>query len=232
MKRGPVPASAPMNAAIGDRYGRWVILSFERNKWQRWSAFCRCDCGTKRLVCLASLKDGTSPSCGCQSADFLRQHVFRAAFRHGHASGGRRSPEYKAWASMRRRCENTASANFRLYGGRGIRVCPEWHVFEAFLQDVDMRPGPGYSLDRIDNDGNYEPGNVRWATSKQQCRNTRANRYVELNGRRMTLVECAEQAGFVGRSGYHLIHLRLRRGWSIERAVSTPIRQHTRGTRA
>lgn len=107
--------------------------------------------------------------------------------KHGYA--GRSNPEYRAWSAMRSRCLTESHKFYRHYGGRGIRVCPEWSEFPAFLADVGLRPHAGLSLDRIDNDGNYEPGNVRWATSDQQRRNTQRTVMLSISGERRCLSE-------------------------------------------
>lgn len=91
--------------------------------------------------------------------------------RHGHKSGGRSSPEYQAWASMRCRCVNQRDPHWPRYGGRGVSVCDSWASFEAFLADMGPRPSSTHSLDRVDNNGNYEPSNCRWATKAEQSRN-------------------------------------------------------------
>lgn len=118
---------------------------------------------------------------------------------------------------MINRCSDTDDAHRENYAARGIRVCPRWRSFASFLADMGHRP-PGKELDRIDNDGNYEPGNVRWATRKENLRNRRSTRLVEFRGQLRTLAECSELSG-VSR---WLMYDRLRRGWSAERAVSEP----------
>ena len=97
----------------------------------------------------------------------------KAIMKHGARSGGKFPSEYAAWVCMRQRCRNPKHAKYRLYGARGITICPEWETFEQFIKDMGLKPSPELSLDRIDNNGNYEPSNCRWATSSQQNRNRR-----------------------------------------------------------
>lgn len=133
---------------------------------------------------------------------------------------GRFSPEYRAFRAAKQRCMNPRAQHYERYGGRGIRVCNEWLApdgYVKFFQHVGPRPGPGYSLDRIDNDGNYEPGNVRWATQQAQLRNQRRSVFVEWRGERKTVAEWAERAGMPG----NLLSLRLNRGWPMERAMTS-----------
>lgn len=143
------------------RFGRLVVTGQAPNlgKETRW--FCVCDCGTKTIAQSNNLRSGNTTSCGCM-----------ARLRHGHSKVGKRHPLYGRWAAMIQRCTNPNHRQFGRYGGRGITVCDEWRTsFVAFLNDVGSPPGPRYSLDRIDNDKGYEPGNVRWATQSQQCLN-------------------------------------------------------------
>jgi hypothetical protein len=119
---------------------------------------------------------------------------------------------------MRDRCRNPKHRAYKNYGGRGITVCERWNSFENFYADVGDRPSPKHSIDRIDNDLGYEPGNVRWADQKTQSRNSRRNRLVAINGETLCLQDWAERMGL----GRCTIYDRLRRGWSIERALTTP----------
>ncbi len=137
--------------------------------------------------------------------------------KHGHKAGGRYTPEYIAWQNILARCTNPKAQAWANYGGRGITVCERWRRdFTAFLADVGLRPSPGLDIDRIDNDGSYEPGNVRWATRRDNCRHRRSTRWVEINGERISLIEAAERA----RVSYSLVKGRVQRGWSIERALT------------
>lgn len=136
-----------------------------------------------------------------------------AAMEHGNNRGGKRTKEYRTWAHILGRCNNPSDANYCYYGARGIRVAPEWaDSFEAFLRDVGRAPSPRHSIDRINNDGNYEPGNVRWATSAEQNRNTRKNVFV--NG--MCLVDACAALGI----SYGAAQARIRKGQTPEQAIA------------
>jgi len=123
----------------------------------------------------------------------------------------------QAWRSMHRRCTDPAIAHFERYGGRGITVCERWRSFDNFLADMGEAP-PNLSLDRRDNDGNYEPGNCRWATQSEQLRNSTTARILEFRGKAQCVTAWAEELGLAHNS----IQKRLRDGWSIKRALSTP----------
>jgi len=128
------------------------------------------------------------------------------------------TPEYRAWINMKSRCNTPSSSHYEEYGGRGIRVCIEWETsFPAFLAAMGARPTADHSLDRIDTNGNYEPGNCRWATRKEQQRNLRTNRIVVTQDRgEETLAEAAERSG----AKYNTVLYRLKRGWSLQQALS------------
>jgi len=118
-----------------------------------------------------TLRNGMTRSCGCLATELKRER----ATTHGHATT-RTTPTYNSWAQISQRCENKNNAAFNNYGGRGITVCARWRVFENFLADMGERP-LGCSLDRVNNDGNYEPVNCRWATRLEQARNRRPRRF-------------------------------------------------------
>lgn len=131
-----------------------------------------------------------------------------------------RSVEYRVWRSMIERCYQRTHPKYPRYGGRGITVCKRWRKsFFNFLADVGRRPAPKMTIDRENNDGNYEPGNVRWATAKEQARNRSSNRIVALNGERTSLIVACEKLGL----RYGTIKRRLQRGWDETKALMTPI---------
>lgn len=140
--------------------------------------------------------------------------------RHGHGKkGGKPSRTYNSWTGMRRRCLSQRAANYARYGGRGIRVCERWATsFLHFLADMGERPSAAHQLDRIDNQGHYEPGNCRWATVHEQRRNTRQTVAITIEGRTMCLTDWAREAGMPART----LHTRIRNGWDPKRAISAP----------
>lgn len=140
---------------------------------------------------------------------------------HGESTWADNTPEYAAWVRMVRRCENPRHRAYPFYGGRGISVCDRWRMsYRLFLEDMGRRPSPGHSLDRVDVDRNYEPGNVRWATKVEQMRNMRSNRWVTVRGERMTLAEAIERHSVVSRKA---VEARLKSGWDEERAICAPM---------
>jgi hypothetical protein len=153
---------------------------------------------------------------------------------HGRARGlaNRRhgltmTPEHRVWRNIHQRCENPNDEHYPDYGGRGIRVCERWASFEAFLEDMGTRPGCGYTIDRRDVNGDYEPGNCRWATVAEQNRNKRTTKLVTFDGRTMCVAEWARESG-VSRN---LILYRLAAGWPVERALREPSRRPSRVVR-
>lgn len=156
---------------VGSVFGRLTALSqvLPNHRGQAvWR--CRCDCGTEKDIRASSLKGGIASSCGCLYREV--RPIIRLT--HGDKPKVRKVPaEYTAWTNMMTRCTNPKHNRWHRYGGRGIKVCDRWlNSYEDFLADVGRRPGPDYSLDRYPNaDGDYEPGNVRWATDGEQARN-------------------------------------------------------------
>lgn len=129
-----------------------------------------CSCGEIRQVCGRDLRSGHTKSCGCYGLETRT----KALTKHGWATAANRRPEYRSWKHAKERCHNPRTKAWARYGGRGIAMCEEWrNSFEAFIAHVGPKPSPKHSIDRINNDGNYEPGNVRWATPKEQVANQR-----------------------------------------------------------
>lgn len=145
--------------------------------------------------------------------------------KHGHTAGGRWHPNYSRWKAMKKRCENPRHPSYDNYGGRGIQVCERWQRYSNFLEDMGLPPFEGAELDRIDNDGNYEPGNCRWATITENARNKRGSRHVTWNGRTQTVFAWAEELNIRPRT----LWMRLfSHGWSIERALTEGVRCRNR----
>jgi hypothetical protein len=150
---------------LGKTFGHLVVVE-KSKKYGHW--ICQCDCGRKALIASGALRLGRTRSCGC------RHWEKSFTLRHGHAREGKKSPEYRAWRSMIDRCTRPKRKDWKDYGGRGIKICRRWRKFENFLFDVGHKPSASMSLDRFpDSNGNYKPGNVRWATHSQQMKNRR-----------------------------------------------------------
>lgn len=165
----------------GQVFGRLTVLGLTRRDRSSDWWLCLCECGAEKEVRRSCLKSGNTRSCGCLSREAAKRHIADIILtntRHGHARRGATSGEYVAYMSARRRCQRTEGhPDYRDYAGRGIRF--NFESFEQFLANLGPRPSRSHSLDRIDNDGNYEPGNVRWATHKEQSVNRRPRRIVD-----------------------------------------------------
>lgn len=193
------------------RFGRLTVIAegAKGTGRQRWRV--RCDCGALAEVVRSHLLTGSTSSCGC----LARERMHALNLKHGRSE----TAEFDIWQGMIRRCEDTKSDAWANYGARGISVCARWREsFAAFLADVGPRPSPGHSIDRIDNNGNYEPANCRWATWREQQRNRRSNVELEFRGERACLVVWSERTGIA----LGTLCRRLRRGWSVERTLTEP----------
>lgn len=198
----------------GKRFTRLVAVSrTERRRrglvvWE-----CVCDCGEIVHVTSTNLNLGLTRSCGCYQKDMQREAITK----HGRA----RTPEYRAWVDLKTRCTSSSNSRWEGYGGRGIKVCDRWlESFENFYADMGDRPSVKHSIDRIDNDGDYCPENCQWATPKEQYSNRSTNRYLTYQGRTLNVTEWSAEIGI----SREVLYNRLSKGWSEERALTTPLK--------
>jgi hypothetical protein len=198
---------------IGKRFGYWLIKEYKGlDKHSHQIYLCRCDCGNEKIVTLGNLKTGKSTNCGCEKLKKQMGNTWNK--KHGMSF----SREYRSWESMLNRCEKTNDKEYPMWGGRGIKVCERWHDFNNFYADMGTRP-KGMTLDRIDNNGDYEPSNCRWATAKTQSNNRRSNTLITYKGRTQTLQQWADETGiYSGTISMRINHY----GWSVEKALTTP----------
>lgn len=188
----PIPTDPRFQNLTGKRFGRLVVLAYLGKTKSKSSSLwrCRCDCGKMTRSAGNKLRGNHTRSCGCLSRS--RLPVFNKT--HGFA-GDKRPPEYNIWRAMRERCRNPKIKNYGRYGGRGIKVCKRWDSFACFIADVGWRPSNNHSLERIDNNKGYKPGNVTWATRTEQGRNKRNNHLVTYNGITLCISAWAERLG-------------------------------------
>ncbi|GDY37246.1 hypothetical protein [Acidovorax sp. NB1] len=199
----------------GQRFGRLLVMARDGkspNGNARW--LCACDCGASTVRASASLRSGVALSCGCLRKERVANANVERLYRHGETVGGKDTHTYRVWRAMVARCTNPKNDAFQWYGGRGISVCDRWMVFDHFLADMGAAPD-GMSIDRTNNNGDYEPNNCRWATKLEQANNTRANVFLEWRGETHTMAQWCRKLGL--RVG--TVHKRLKMGWSVDRAL-------------
>lgn len=207
-----------------DKIGRLTLIDEgprARDGHRQWNTVC--DCGTNKIVCEKQLIAGTSKSCGC----LQRELGGRRSTRHGLSAWNKEKQSYLyiTWNSIIQRTQNPNNHGYAHYGARGIGLHPEWRFdFKKFLIDIEselgIRPSKDYSLDRINNDAGYIPGNLRWATRKQQKRNSRTTKMVTFMGIQKPQIEWAETYGIPA----SILSARLTSGWEIRKALETPVR--------
>jgi hypothetical protein len=196
----------------GQIFGRLTILEQVENKNGRVQWKCQCECGNIIFVQSGCLRGGHTKSCGCLCLEINREK----ATIHGMCN----TPEYNVWTLIKKRCCNPSDEAFKNYGGRGITICDEWNNdFMAFYNYVGPRPSKKHSIDRINNNSGYRPGNVRWATRYEQNNNGRNNHEITIHGWTMNL---GQWAHFVGKSR-QTIFSRLQKGWYPAKAIFYPI---------
>jgi hypothetical protein len=188
---------------------------------------CRCNCGTKVEVLLASLIRGNTKSCGCYQIELVKEKG-----RLKSEKSGNKHPYYNTYSNMLKRCYNEDNPDYKRWGGRGIKVCKRWRRGDGkksgllcFVEDMGEKPDKSYTLDRINNNGNYEPNNCRWVSRKENCRNTRQNRFIKYKGERFTLGQIVEKYGVRGLNPQALWS-RLNLGWGIKEALTTPVKKY------
>jgi len=214
LTKGFMPARIYVN---GLKYGRLLVLEDLGGNPKQ--VLCRCDCGNDHFVISVLLRNGSTKSCGC----------LRRTPPTNKTHGKSNSATYRVWAGMMTRCTNEKEPSWKNYGGRGITVCERWKKFENFLTDMGERP-IGLTIDRYpNNDGNYEPGNCRWATYTEQAENRRSARYVVIYGVSMKLSVASARFGISSsRIRDRIDHL----GWAPESAVETPVNFYKRNGKA
>jgi hypothetical protein len=190
----------------GQVFERLTVLEFSHiaNK-KRYYWKCLCECGNIKTVRGEHLTGQRIRSCGCLYGTHRRS----------------KSPEYKAWEKLKHRCSNSNNPGYARYGGRGITVCDRWKdSFENFFEDMGERPSPKHSIDRIDNDGNYEKSNCRWGTDTEQMNNTCWNAFITWEGKKVRRTELLKMYDIK----LHTFLWRIKKDWSIEEALLTPVR--------
>jgi hypothetical protein len=230
---GPLlPLPQAWGALIGRKFGHLTVIGYTgvMTKHKQRKITCRCDCSAGYYVDVLrhALESSNTTSCGCVQSESVRASN-RARSGHPPLTGRTTNPLYQVWASIKRRCFNPECAAYKDYGGRGITMYGPWaesfEVFQAYVEGVlGPRPSPDHSLDRPNNDGNYQPGNFRWATKKQQARNTRRSKIHEINGEHKPMMEWIEIARHHGSAicantvKNRIYHL----AWTLDDALATP----------
>lgn len=199
---------------INKKFNRLTVIKAMGNNEHNLRLFlCRCDCdGNEKLITLSDLRSGKTKSCGC----FNKELQSKRCFKHGYYS----HPLYYTWKGMMARCYNDKNINYKYYGSRGITVCSEWHDLKNFIKDIEPIRIPGLTLHRKNNDGNYEPGNIEYATKKVQNNLKRNNVLIDFNNKTQNLTQWAEEL----KMNSDTLWARLfRYHWTTEDALSIPV---------
>ena len=203
----------------GCRFGLLVAVSPSHTEHSQWKWKFKCDCGNTTVSFVHSAK--VTGHCGCKTQQRLHQRHLK----HGQSG----TALYKRWAAMKDRCGNPNNLHYDRYGGRGVRVCERWEdSFEAFCEDMGEPPSGAHTIERVDNDGDYAPGNCCWATRKVQQNNRHGNIIVTINGQTKTLMQWCNAVG----KNYGTVQGRMKRGWDVEKALSVEVDPQHRNRRA
>lgn len=201
----------------GQTFGRLTVISPAQNKGKKTAWLCLCSCGNEKIIRTSALTRGLTKSCGCINHDNLLNRNIKHNLSHFRI--------YRIWECIKTRCINQNTNYYKHYGKRGIKLCDAWLNFENFKNWAFSNGySEGLTIDRIDVNGNYEPSNCRWVTPKTQARNRRNNHLLTYNGITLCLTEWSEKLGI----SYSALESRILRGWSIEKALFTPIRSRNK----
>lgn len=206
----------------GQKFNRLTVIRYVGSNYRgdaEW--LCKCDCGNEIVTTGYRLRNGTTNSCGCLHKEITSKGKFHTT----HGMHG--SPEYSIWSDIKKRCnpKNKNNPKYRLYAGRGIKVCKRWHRFENFLADMGVRPSPKHSIDRRNNNGDYTPDNCYWATDIEQANNKRSNVRLTWQGRTLTAAEWSREVSIPA----SVIRDRYKAGWHIDRILTQPLRRWDAG---
>ncbi len=203
------------------KFNNWIVikeLPKYKDKYRRTFVLCQCKCGIQKPVALITLRNNTSKSCGCLWKP--KSGSNHGMYKHGEAIKGKRTKEWRSWNAMIRRCKYPSMDDFPRYGGKGIKVCKRWlgkNGYIHFLKDIGRAPSPKHSLDRINNNGNYESNNCRWATPSEQILNSSKARFIIYKGKTLPIGQWAKKLDI----NRQTIQMRLDvYNWSIEKALS------------
>lgn len=217
-----------MDDLINKKFGRLTVLSLHEIR-QRYTDsgakngkyyyyLCKCECGNNIIVERHNLTSGNSKSCGCYNHDKIMERCYK--------HNGCKEKLYCVYRGMLQRCNCKSHKYYKNYGGRGIKVCDEWKDYTSFRKwSINNGYKIGLSIDRIDNNKGYSPDNCRWTTPTIQARNTRRSRFIEFNGEKLTMIEWSERTGVPSGT----LWLRLKNGWDVDRALSTPVNKYANG---
>lgn len=210
----PLPPRA--QDKTGHTYGRLTVISpVGKNKHGHIYWLCICECGNEHIPTSGNLTNGSTKSCGCLA--------YESKSKRKTTHGMSKTPEYSVWCWIKDRCQNQNNPSYKNYGQRGIFICDIWNEsFEQFFADMGERPTPAHTIDRIDNSGNYEPGNCKWSTRLEQANNKRSNTLINYQGKTLTLAQWSKHTGIHRNTLCNRIN---RLGWSIHKSMTHPVRK-------